>query len=111
MGSTGALDISVFHRLVDGNGTKPFRLVSWPTVIPLQLPACENAAPQSKTTAVMLRANVRFRWCLIDLLHRLLEQRSWIDVCVRKGWDREKKRDEMAHQRPEANRSAPSVNA
>jgi len=35
----------------------------------------------------------------MGLLHRLLEQRSWIDVCVPKGWDREKKRDEMAHQR------------
>lgn len=34
-GSTGAFEISVFHRLSDGNGTNPFKLASWPGVIAL----------------------------------------------------------------------------
>src|ERR1700735_4821546 len=39
----GALEISVFQRLLAWNGTKPFRLVSWPTVMPLQVPLAANA--------------------------------------------------------------------
>jgi len=42
-GSTGASEISVFQRLEPSNGTNPFRLVSCPTVIPLQVPACASA--------------------------------------------------------------------
>ncbi len=37
LGSTGAIETSVFQRLLAGNGTNPLRPVSWPTVIPLQV--------------------------------------------------------------------------
>src|SRR5580692_10812705 len=36
-GSTGADEISWFHRLSDLNGTNPFRLALWPRLMPLQL--------------------------------------------------------------------------
>ena len=36
LGSTGALEMLVFQRLLAGKGTKPFRLPSCPRVIPLQ---------------------------------------------------------------------------
>ena len=39
--STGAVEMSVFHRLPEPwKGTNPFRLVSWPGAIPAQ-GACE----------------------------------------------------------------------
>src|SRR5208283_1570315 len=38
MGSTGALEISVFQRLSAGKGTKPFRLAPWPKLKPLHVP-------------------------------------------------------------------------
>src|SRR5271166_4231643 len=41
--STGALEISVFQRLLAAKGTNPLRLVSCPTVIPLQVPLCARA--------------------------------------------------------------------
>src|SRR5580704_9720202 len=42
-GSTGALEMLVFHRLLDGKGTKPLRLVSCPTAIPAQVAFCAIA--------------------------------------------------------------------
>jgi hypothetical protein len=36
-GSTGAEEMSLFHRLSAGNGTNPFRLELCPRLIPLQL--------------------------------------------------------------------------
>jgi hypothetical protein len=42
--------MSVFHRLLLGNGTKPLRLVSWPTVIPLHVPDWQNAGLQRAST-------------------------------------------------------------
>src|SRR5579872_1996057 len=43
--------MSVFHRLLLGNGTKPFKLVSWPTVMPAHVPDWENAGwQQAKIT-------------------------------------------------------------
>ena len=36
-------EISVFHRLLGANGTKPFRLPSCPTLIPAHVSACANA--------------------------------------------------------------------
>jgi hypothetical protein len=48
--------MSVFHRLLLGKGTKPLRLVSWPTVIPLQVPDWQKAelprANATKTTTI-----------------------------------------------------------
>jgi hypothetical protein len=38
LGSTGALEISWFHKLSAGNGTNPLRLELWPRLIPAQLP-------------------------------------------------------------------------
>lgn len=37
LGSTGAEEMSWFHRLSDGNGTNPFRLALCPRPIPEQL--------------------------------------------------------------------------
>jgi hypothetical protein len=34
--STGAVEMSVFHALLLGNGTKPLRLPPIPTLMPLQ---------------------------------------------------------------------------
>jgi hypothetical protein len=53
LGSTGAAEMSVFHKLLVPNGTNPLRLVSCPTVMPLQDPVCENAEPQSKSKAAL----------------------------------------------------------
>src|SRR5215469_14955066 len=39
-GSTGALEILVFHKLLAGNGTYPFKLVSCPGVMPAHVPGC-----------------------------------------------------------------------
>src|SRR5512133_3191112 len=50
LASTCAVEMSVFHKLVDWNGTKPFRLAPCPRLIPLQVPDCENAIPQERTT-------------------------------------------------------------
>src|SRR5579875_3117626 len=57
LGSTGADETSAFHRLlVPWKGTKPLRLVSWPTVIPAQVPACATAEPRSaSSTARVMR--------------------------------------------------------
>src|SRR5215469_2926854 len=40
LGSTGAFEMSLFHRLSDGNGTKPPRLAPWPVDICEQLEVC-----------------------------------------------------------------------
>src|SRR5215831_16595106 len=45
LGSTGAEEISLFHKSSAGNGTNPLRLVSCPTVIPPHAPACPRADP------------------------------------------------------------------
>src|ERR1700728_2998678 len=44
LGSTGVLEIFVFHRLVVGNGTKPFREASGPRLIPAHVPGWAKAA-------------------------------------------------------------------
>jgi len=33
LGSTGAEEMSWFQRLLEGKGTKPFKLAPWPTAI------------------------------------------------------------------------------
>src|SRR6266436_37435 len=65
LGSTGDAEISVFHKLFVPNGTNPSRLVSCPTVIPLQDPACENAGPHSKNKPAIVKTNARCELCFI----------------------------------------------
>jgi len=36
LGSTDADEMSLFHKLSEGNGTNPFRLPPWPRLIPAQ---------------------------------------------------------------------------
>src|SRR5882762_4532586 len=67
LGSTGEAEISVFHKLFVPNGTNPFKLVSYPTVIQLQEPACENTAPQSISKAAIAKTNERFEVCFMSI--------------------------------------------
>jgi hypothetical protein len=56
LGSTGALAMLVFHRLLVRKGTNPFRLPSGPNEIPLQgLPWAETAIVRSKRLAARNR--------------------------------------------------------
>src|SRR5713101_2736241 len=62
--STGALEISVFHKLLDGKGTKPLRLAPWPTLIPLQVwgrARMENIS--AATTPMILRVLITTLIC------------------------------------------------
>jgi hypothetical protein len=46
LGSTGSAEMSVFHKLLDGNGTNPLRLAPWPRLMPLQVPLWPKTAPE-----------------------------------------------------------------
>src|SRR5690348_4397584 len=52
--STGAAEISLFHKLSSGNARKPFKLAPAPGVIPLQLAACVDPPTCSVTLAELL---------------------------------------------------------
>jgi hypothetical protein len=67
LGSTGDAEMSVFHKLFAPNGTKPLRLVSCPTVMPLQVPVCENAEPQSNNKAAAVVQVQQLKLCFIFL--------------------------------------------
>jgi hypothetical protein len=78
------VEISVFHRLLDGNGTKPFRLVSCPTVIPLQVPACENATPVKGRMVAIARARERFKFPnMTSPFQNAAEAAVRVDLCFR----------------------------
>src|SRR5437660_11682107 len=66
LGSTGAVETSVFHRLELGNGTKPFRLAPWPTLIPLQVPLCANRAPEDAKRSSTIRSGSRIRRIIVS---------------------------------------------
>src|SRR5579862_2712101 len=67
-GSTGAPAMSVFHRLLGRKGTKPFRLPSGPTLMPLQGLLCVNATLLMETTAIRNRQGSSLRCTAILLV-------------------------------------------
>src|SRR5271154_1213697 len=70
--ASGALEMSVFQRLLAWNGTKPFRLVSWPTVMPLQVPAASaEVLALSCRNSNASAANAYFIECPPGPAHRL----------------------------------------
>jgi hypothetical protein len=82
-GSTAAVEISVFHRLLAGNGTKPLRLAPWPKLIPLQLPACDNPAlgnPKAMESPMAGQILRILGMCLLS--DRAAEQRDEALMCV-----------------------------
>src|SRR5713101_2050059 len=58
--STAAEEMSVLHRLLTGNGTKPLRLAPAPVLIPLQVALCAKAAPLNSNTMAVTRKNFTF---------------------------------------------------
>src|SRR5579863_9303230 len=61
LGSTGAAEMSVFQRLVLGNGTKPLRLDNWPVLIPAQVPAWAKPEQAASASSVPARSAFRIR--------------------------------------------------
>src|SRR5438094_5751674 len=66
LGSTGAVEMSVFHRLELGNGTKPFRLAPWPTLIPLQVPLCASRTPEDAKRSSTIKSGSRIRRIIVS---------------------------------------------
>src|SRR5215470_2686648 len=73
-GSTGAVEMSVFHKLEPGNGTNPFRLAPCPTLMPVHVPFCANPAlgdstntQQSKNPLTMVFISMSLFCLTIDL--------------------------------------------
>src|SRR5205807_3835305 len=66
LGSTGAADMSVFHKFELGKGTKPFRLAPWPTLIPLQVPLCANRAPEDPKRSSIIKSGSRIRRIIVS---------------------------------------------
>src|SRR5262245_43640833 len=58
-GSTGAVEMSVFHRLEAGNGTKPLRFAPWPRLMPLHEPAWPKAAVAAARTMAIIGHTLR----------------------------------------------------
>src|SRR5205809_5771257 len=65
-GSTGAAEMSVFHRFELGNGTKPFRLAPWLTLIPLQVPLCANRTPEDVKRSSTIKSGSRIRRIIVS---------------------------------------------
>src|SRR3954469_14900114 len=69
--------MSVFHKLLDENGTNPFRFASCPTVIPVQVPDCARAVPHNTNRAAKVNASDCF---LISSSVNAGQQLKWV------GW-------------------------
>src|SRR6266478_9644851 len=65
LGSTVAPETLVFHELLAGKGTKPFKLVSCPTVIPAHVPACAKARPENIPSAAHRIASMNETRCAL----------------------------------------------
>src|SRR5579863_6156459 len=59
LGSRGALEMSVFQRLVAGNGRKPLRLALTPVLIPPQEPGGLVDTPKLAVTVVLAAGMVK----------------------------------------------------
>jgi hypothetical protein len=57
-GSKAAAEILAFHALVDGNGTKPFRLASFPRLIPPQLGPAVVSVTATVADSVFVESSV-----------------------------------------------------
>src|SRR5438477_13189003 len=101
LASTCAVEMSVFHRLVDGKGTKPFKFAPCPRLIAAQVPDCAMARPHDRTKRPRLMA----RSLRIDRIQfpffELLRSSGWgLRGCVPNTEARLTGEDEMALPQP-----------